>query len=386
MRRTAQGVSAAELCLHLAGGTAQDYVHLRRAIGRRLAWTARPRDRLLRARLTRQRVARLLAGGDRELAAREVERLAAVGARLVSWRHDDYPASLRHLPQPPLLLAVLGRWPVDACAVAIVGARAATAYGEQATRRLAGALARAGIPVISGLARGIDRHALQAAVDEDGWPVAVLGCGLDVYYPPEHRRLQDTIARRGTVISEFPMGQRPDRYTFPRRNRIIAALAQKVLVVEAGERSGALITVDHALEIGRDVLAVPGPIDSEASKGTNRLIADGAHPVLDEGWALDLAGAGRGAASAPEQGPGADESWLLAALGAGTLSPDELAARSGRDVRSVRSALIALELAGQVRRLDGGRYARRDRGGGTARGGPPSEAGGPRAAPRPRAR
>ncbi|MHC5212229.1 MAG: DNA-processing protein DprA [Planctomycetota bacterium] len=360
MRRTTQAVSAAELCLHLAGGTARDYVQLRQAIGRRLRWTGRPRKDLSEAGLTPQRLQRILDGGDRALAAREVERLDAVGARLVSWRHDDYPACLRHLSRPPLLLAVRGRWPVDARAVAVVGARAATSYGQQAARRLAGAAARAGMPVISGLARGIDRHALEAAIAEQGWPVAVLGCGLDVYYPPEHRDLQETIAERGTLISEFPMGQQPDRFAFPRRNRIIAALAQKVLVVEAAERSGALITADHALEIGREVLAVPGPIDSVASRGTNRLIADGAHPVLDENWMLELAGDGirnRPAAATDD----ADEP-LLVELGTRALSPDVLAARSGQDVRSIRSALIALELAGRVRRVEGGRYARRDTG------------------------
>jgi DNA processing protein len=380
MRRTTQAVSAAELCLHLAGGTAQDYIRVRRAIGRRLPWAERPRERVDRARLSPQRMERIRLGADRALAAREIERIDRFGARLVSWRHDDYPGSLRHLSLPPLLLAVRGRWPVATHAIAVIGARAATEYGQQCARRLAGAAARAGLAVISGLARGIDRYALEAALAEGGWPVAVLGCGLDVYYPPEHRRLQDEIASRGTLVSEFPMGQRPDRFAFPRRNRIIAALARQVLVVEAGTRSGALITVDHALEMGRDVLAVPGPIDSEPSRGTNRLIADGAQPVLDEGWLLELVGA-RGGERSPSA-PDRDEEPLLAALGSRPLPPDELAARTGRDVRSIRSALIALELAGRVRRIDGGRYARRDDGLAARRADPGNAPGSAAATPR----
>jgi DNA processing protein len=358
MRRTTHAVSAAELCLHLAGGTANDYVRLRQSIGRRLAWDRRPRAQLAGAGLSPQRLQRIVVGADRRRARQEVERLDRIGARLVSWRHTDYPPGLRHLPQPPLLLAIRGRWPVDPRAVAIVGARAATAYGTQAARRLAGAAARAGLPVVSGLARGIDREALEAALTEDAWPVAVLGCGLDVYYPPEHERLQESIAERGTLISEFPMGQRPDRFAFPRRNRIIAALAQKVLVVEAGERSGALITADHALEIGRQVMAVPGPIDSFQSRGTNRLIADGAHPALDERWMLELLGCR--APVAPIAAADPDEDPVLAALGTRPLAPDELAAATGQDVRGVRAALIALELAGRVCRVAGGRYTRRD--------------------------
>jgi DNA processing protein len=172
-------------------------------------------------------------------------------------------------------------------------------------------------------------------------------------------------------------GQRPDRFAFPRRNRVIAALSQAVLVVEAGARSGALITADHALEIGRDVLAVPGPIDSEASRGANALIFDGATPVLDEAGLLELLGERRAAdgpgaagAAGSEASSGApDEAGraLLAALGAQALALDELVEAAGVDVARARSALIALELEGRVRRLDGGRYARLDPGAGRGR-------------------
>lgn len=358
-------VLPSEMCVQLAGGTTPDFLELRRLFGPKADYFQHPPAALASARLPPRRIQRLLELSDLFRVREELERCARLGVQLVSWRHAIYPAPLRHLPQPPHVLGVLGRWPVSPQAVAIVGARAATAYGRQAALRLAGAATRAGFAVVSGLARGIDRFALEAALAEGGWPVAVLGCGLDVIYPPEHAELQRAIVEKGTLVSEFPLGQEPDRYAFPRRNRVIAALARAVLVVEAGQRSGALITVDHALEMGRDVLAVPGPIDADASRGTNRLIFDGAQPVLDEAGLLHLLGAHDAAAAEAPAGAAGDGGprRLLAALGARALSLDELAEAAGLQVGAVRAGLIALELEGQVRRVAGGRYARRLPGG-----------------------
>jgi DNA processing protein len=350
------GISLTELGIHLAGGTADEYVRLRREFGRRARWFGHPPDRLRRARLTPERIARLQQMADGRRARRELEACQRAGIRLVSWRQADYPARLRRLPRPPLVLSVVGRWPPPEAALSIVGARAATPYGRSTARRLAALVTRAEVAVVSGLARGIDREALLGALDEQGWPIAVLGSGLDVAYPPEHRGLQRQIARQGTLISEFPLGQRPTRFAFPRRNRIIAAISRAVLVVEAGARSGALITADHALELGRDVLAVPGPIDSEASRGSNRLIFDGASPVIDGAALLALIGADSAALRSGRAR--AAEEPLLDALGDRAATIDELALRAGRPPAEVRSALIALELAGRVRRLDGGRYRR----------------------------
>jgi DNA processing protein len=352
-------VLLSEMCVHLAGGTALDFVDMRRSWGWNAPFFDQQLDALLAIGLPKRRAERLHELADTRRARDELRRCQELGVRLVSWRHDNYPAPLRHLPQPPLVLGVLGRWPVPAQALAVVGSRAATAYGRQSTLRLAAAATRAGFAIVSGLARGIDRAALEAALDGDGWPVAVLGCGLDVVYPPEHAELQRTIVARGTLVSEFPLGQQPDRYAFPRRNRVLAALARAVLVVEAGERSGALITADHALDLGLDVLAVPGPIDSDASQGTNRLIFDGAQPVLDEAGLLQLLGA-RGAASAGVAAapPAVDDPQrLLAALGRRALSLDELVEGARLDAGRARAGLIALELEGRVRRVDGGRYA-----------------------------
>jgi len=194
-------------------------------------------------------------------------------------------------------------------------------------------------------------HAHEAALAEGGWPIAVLGNGLLVPYPPEHAELQAEIARRGTLLSEFPLRYPPSTWTFPRRNRLISALAGHVLVVEASEKSGALITVDSALKQQREVLVVPGPIDSATSRGTNRLIADGAQPVLDvDSLLLALK-------SDAQPPPPTPDDPLLAALGSEALDVDELARRLGLPIAPVRAALVALELQGRVRRLEGGRYA-----------------------------
>ena len=356
-----------ELCVHLARGTFKDEKRLRHPFGRGDIWLTRPPsewpkvlDKKGEVLLQNEVNERLEALVDGRAARDELARCAAGGVLLAPLRSPRYPADVRLVDRPPVLLGVRGRWPLPDTedALAIVGSRAATAYGRATTLRLAAAASREGFAVVSGLARGIDSHALQAALDEGGWPVAVLGNGLDVVYPKENRRLQQAIAEHGTVISEFPLRQQPDRAFFPRRNRIIAALARAVLVVEAGRRSGALITVKHTMELGRDVLTVPGRIDSDTSRGSNELLNDGAVPVLDVDSllaALDRprqAGRGR----VPVR-PAAERHPLLALLGRRALTPDELADEAQMPLPAVRSGLVALELEGRVERWPGGRFA-----------------------------
>lgn len=345
--------SLSELTLHLAGGTARDEERLLRRFG--VDWRCRPPDEWLLAGLSAELVQRLTECGDGSAAEQERRNCQQRGVRLVSWRAPDYPAELLTLYRPPVLLAVRGRWPPPTPAMAMVGARAATAYGRAVASRLASAAARIGVAVVSGLARGIDRWSLEAALEAGGQVVAVLGCGIDIAYPPENRQLQERIAREGTLVSEFRLGQRPDRWTFPRRNRVIAALARGVLVVEAGARSGALITVAHALELGRDVWAVPGPIDSSASEGCNRLIADGAVPILGAESLVELLG---GPAPAGKDPPREGDP-LLRALDAGARTSDEVAIAGGLSIGAVRARLMALELEGEVQALAGDQWVRR---------------------------
>jgi DNA processing protein len=354
-----QTVSATELQIHIAGGTARDEERLRGRFGDGSDWRDLPGDALRRAGLSPALVARLVQLADGRELERELSRCQKEGVRLVSWRAENYPSALRTLHRPPVLLTVRGRWPAPDPALAVVGARAATPSGRTAARRLAGAAAAAGIGVVSGLARGIDRYALESALDEGGHVVAVLGNGMHIAHPRENRALQDRIARQGTLVSEFPLDQRPTRWTFPKRNRIIAALSRATLVVEAGRRSGALITADHALELGRDVFAVPGAIDSPQSEGSNRLLRDGAAPVIDEGCLLELLGA---ESLRDDDGRDLPTDPVLATLARGTFTGDDLAEATGLTIAAVRSRLMALELEGRVAGLPGDRWC--------ARGGP----------------
>ena len=277
------------------------------------------------------------------------------------WRRGDiaYPPSLGDLAVPPEQLYALGDPAMlDAPRVAVVGTRDPTAYGLRMTRAIVAGLARAGVCIISGMARGIDAAAHRAALEAGGRTVAVMGTGIDVPYPVAHRELHRTLAERGLVVSEYGSGVRAHRGAFPRRNRIIAALAPVTMVVEAGARSGALNTAGQALELGRTVAAVPGPIDSPQSTGTNELIRDGAAVIAAVGDALSLAGVD--APSRPRDLElGARESLVWNALGAGGLDADTLSNRSNLPARECLAAVTSLEILGLVECLLTGEVCRR---------------------------
>jgi DNA processing protein len=259
-----------------------------------------------------------------------------------------YPRPLLDLPDAPPHLFALGTSDrVAQPVVAIVGTRDATAYGERVTREIAAALARAGACVVSGMARGIDAAAHEAALAAGGRTVAVLGTGIDVPYPAAHRALHRRIAAEGVVLSEHPPGAPASPGSFPRRNRIIAALASATIVVEAGHRSGALITATHALDLGRTVAAVPGPIDSAQSAGSNELLRDGAMVIAAVADALALLGL-----AAPVRDRAAEltggERRVWDALADGALDLDAIAVRTALPVRHCLTAVTSLELAGAV--------------------------------------
>jgi DNA processing protein len=261
----------------------------------------------------------------------------------------DYPESLRHLSHPPSQLWTRGRWELAGAApiVAIVGTRNATPYGERVARELARALARGGACIVSGMARGIDATAHRAALDETGSTVAVLGTGIDVPYPVGHRALHDTIARRGLLVAELPPGTRAFQGCFPRRNRIIAALASVTIVVEAGIKSGALNTAEQALQLGRTVGAVPGPIDAQQSEGSNGLLRDGAAVIASVDDALALVGL-TPAVCAPREVSDGDVGAVWKSLSAGPLDPDALCATSGLPAHRCMAAVTELELQGAI--------------------------------------
>jgi len=316
----------------------------------------------------------------------ELARIAAAGVEVLLQADPRFPARLKQIPYPPPLLFIKGTiLPQDDLAVALVGTRAASYYGLKTCRRLAGALAMRGLTVVSGLARGIDTAAHQGALENSGRTLAVLGCGLDVVYPPENQKLYEQIPSQGALISEFPLGTPPEAKNFPIRNRIISGLALGVVVVEAGERSGAGITAQIALDQGREVFAVPGPIDSPTSLGPHRLIQDGAKlvqdvedifqelPALKKGQRplftaparVRETSAAEGGGPTPEEATTAPpvltsapspEEPLLALLGSDPLSLDELVRATRLRASEVLSRLTILELEGLIRELPGKRY------------------------------
>jgi DNA processing protein len=282
----------------------------------------------------------------------------------------DWPVRLVHLERPPLGIWQLGTTGPRTPAVAIVGSRRATFTGVEIARSIGADLASAGIQVISGMALGVDGAAHAGALDAGGSTVAVLGCGLDICYPPRHRDLRARIMANGSLISEEPEGSAPFRFNFPKRNRIIAALAHAVVVVEATERSGALSTARWAADLGREVLAVPGSIRSPQSSGTNLLIRDGVRPFLDIDDLFEaVPELGRGGSQtsfgATLRAPGGSlERFspplreILARMGTQPVHPDHVGAALGLSPALVASRLGALELAGAVMSLPGGLVAR----------------------------
>jgi DNA processing protein len=303
---------------------------------------------------------------------REVGRAEQFGVRLVARGTPEYPALLAEISDAPYLLYVRGTLTAaDATAVAVVGSRSCTEYGKRVAARLAAGLARTGVTVVSGLARGIDAAAHKAALQAGGRTLAVLAGGLSRIYPPEHKALAEEVAGRGALLSEARMDQEPLAGLFPVRNRIISGLCKAVVVVEAAERSGALSTAAHAGEQGRTVLAVPGPVDSEASGGAHALIRKGAvlcrhaEDVLEELHGVSAmvqqqaaAPAAPPAPAGPPPGLDDEQRRVWDALAEGPRHLDELVQRLGLGVPQLSGMLMVLEMKKVVKRLPGNRYQR----------------------------
>lgn len=304
-------------------------------------------------------IASLLSFDPRPIAERECRGIERSGVRLVTCQMEEYPPLLREIHDPPPFLYVKGSLAGLDTALAIVGSRRASSYGVTTTRKLAAALAGHGFSVISGLARGIDTAAHEGVLQGGGQTVAILGCGVDVIYPPENRRLYAELAERGGVVSEFALGTRPVPENFPRRNRIISGISRGVLVVEATEKSGSLITAQYALEQGRDVFAVPGNITSPGSQGTNRLIKEGARLVESVDDIVEELAPGQARSLPIASGPEltAEEGSLCALLADGPLQIDDIHGRSGLTVSVLSAMLLRLELQGVVMQLPGKTFA-----------------------------
>lgn len=296
----------------------------------------------------------------------ELERADELGARLITPVDQEYPRRLNDIHDPPLALYIKGALESgDAHAIAIVGTRHPTHYGLQVAESMSSQLAQAGYVVTSGLAEGVDTAAHQGALKAKGRTIAVIGSALDELYPKSNEALADQIAEHGAVLSEFPLGRKPDKTTFPMRNRIVSGLSKGVLVVEAGPGSGALITVEQATDQGRDVFAVPGRIDSRASRGCHDLIKNGAKLVTHVDDILsEYQQLFQNAVPSPSlQSRGAraltpDEQALLKPLDGGDLNVDTLIRMSGLSPASVNVLLLGLEMRRIVKLLPGRMVAR----------------------------
>jgi DNA processing protein len=273
---------------------------------------------------------------------------------------EGYPQLLKEIDQSPPVLYIKGKLsPADEFAVAMVGTRRISSYGQQITRDISLYLASHGLTVVSGLARGVDALAHQAALNGGGRTIAVLGSGVDVIYPPEHRQLADAIVENGAIISDYPMGTKPEGINFPPRNRIISGLSLATIVIEAGERSGALITAEFAVEQGRDVFAVPGNILSPSSRGTNRLIQNGAIPLVSPQDVMDVLDLSQlNEVKTARQTLPADitEATILKVMDHNAVHVDEISQKISLPIEIVSAALTMMELKGLVQHVGGMHY------------------------------
>ena len=325
-----------------------------------IAWEA-PLDGLIAAGLS-EKLALQVAASRKTIHPEELfTRIRERGITILTLEDDDYPRKLREIEQPPPVLYILGEiTDADDWAVALVGTRRMTGYGKQVAAELAGFLARHGITVVSGLARGVDAVAHQAAVNAGGRTLAVLGSGVDVVYPPENKQVYAQVIAHGAVISDYAPGTSPEGVNFPPRNRIISGLSSATVVVEAGLSSGALITSTFAAEQGREVFAVPGNIFAPQSKGANYLIQQGARPLVDFEEILEIlqyknvhqAKAARKLLPENEM-----ENQVLQALGDHPVHVDEIHVKTGLPMAIVSSTLTMLELKGMVYKAGNMNYA-----------------------------
>ncbi len=291
---------------------------------------------------------------------REMEKIQRLQVKVITLSDTDYPELLRHLYAPPPLLYVKGTiLPEDQWAVAVVGTRRSTMYGREATERIVSDMARSQVTIVSGLAKGVDSHAHRTALETGGRTIAVLGSGVDVIYPSENANLARAIVEHGAVISEYPLGTKPEAVNFPPRNRIISGLSLGTVVIEAGETSGALITADFALEQGRDVFAVPGGIFWPKSVGTNRLISQGAklvgsaQDILEE---LNLSMVGEQLEMRELLPENETEAAIMRLVSSVPCHIDELGRNSGLPISAISSTLAMMELKGMVRQVGGMNY------------------------------
>lgn len=315
-----------------------------------VAWDA-PNDALLAAGMTEKLIHSLSATKQSFDPVLLQSNLDSRGIKVLTWDDEGYPSYLLEIAQPPPVLYYLGDInEADDLAMAIVGTRNVTSYGKQLCKDTSAYLAGHGITIVSGLARGVDGIAHRAALDIGGRTIAVLGSGVDVIYPPEHRKLAEDIMKSGAVLSDYAPGTKPDGINFPPRNRIISGLSRGTIVIEAGERSGALITAKFAVEQGRDVFAVPGSVLSPMSKGTNHIIGEGAIPMTNPATIISHLGLEKikNVSSVEKIEMSQLEQRVYQALGNNTMHVDDLCAKLDMPIEKINATLMMMQLKSMV--------------------------------------
>ncbi len=289
----------------------------------------------------------------------DLKKLDAMRAGVITIRDKEYPQLLKNTPDAPLVLYKKGALEIEANTLAIVGSRKATVEGMNLAEKCGESLSSVGITIVSGLARGIDTSAHRGALKEKGGTIAVLGCGIDVCYPPENRRLYDRIGEEGLLLSEYTLGERPLAYHFPERNRIIAGLSKGVLVVEASKKSGSLITARLGLEYGREVMAVPGSVFREEYQGGNTLIKQGAKLVDNIDDIVITCFPGYKLKQKEPVKIEHDEEKVFSVIGFEKIHIDEIIEKSGMEPKGVMAILTKLEMKDIIREAAGGFYIRK---------------------------
>ncbi len=315
--------------------------------------------------LSEKVIAGIASGAWRSYAERELAKALTAGVEIATIDSPSYPTVLKTTPDPPLFLYIRGSLQHED-GIAVVGTRRPTHYGLRMTRRISSELAAAGFTIVSGMARGIDTEAHRGALEAGGRTIAVLGCGIDIVYPPENKKLLEQVAGSGAVISENPFGTRPEAGYFPGRNRIISGLSLGTVIVEATEDSGSLITANYALEQKRRLFAVPGNIGVPNSRGTNSLIKQGA--VLVEGSEDILRNIGKARSGAVHEAPSAplpplapDEEAVFRCISSEPKHIDVVMSEAGLAAGKLSGVLVGLELKGVVKQLPGKYFVREER-------------------------
>jgi DNA processing protein len=290
---------------------------------------------------------------------REMKELERTGVEVVTIRDDSYPALLRQIPDPPVVFYRKGPMAIPSATLAIVGSRKATFEGMNLAEKAAQTLSSLGITVVSGFARGIDSSAHKGALKERGKTIAVFGCGIDICYPSENRALFERVGEEGVLLTEYGLGEQPLPYHFPERNRIIAGLAKGVLVVEASQKSGSLITARFALDYGREVMSVPGSVFNEGHRGANLLIKQGARLIDSVEDIVAGCFPGLRLATVQEVDMNGDEGYIYSILGSERVHVDEIIDKSRMETKNVMSVLTRLEMKDLVRQFPGGFYMKK---------------------------